>query len=542
MDLLQDIFLDIQSFLNSKQGADKAWVFEQILLDAQKDQNHFLRILVPFGFYPIDFKTGKPLYDFQATEEHADPAVQVGRQLLTAAINGNVKEAMKVVRATSMQGSLLKLDDDSLKPLGLNSNMPKAYFDTVVPLILEGKLNFLPDGFASLIRYTANNNINPFQYKIAGKDQTIGEFFLGKIDTANMKNMLRFSPTTLEISSIANKLITSVITGEIDIKTAKQRFQSNQKIVPTVVKASKSNNDKSAFKYSKTPTNKQTIETAATTDKALNIARDLNAPVKDITVFDFDDNLIKNINSQKNNKDVFILTDKTNESQSDIYDFLKENNVSVPIKNITVLYDRTGDSKARWIIEKASEGYNNFNLTTVLNSVKEVKNALSVIDIKSKTQQAKIKFSKSLDLNKDFNDIIENKTGIASDKTYARVKAEVAGANKGKFNFFIPPSAEDFVGLLYSTLGKGSTGDAQMAWYKAHLLNPFARAMENLANDRANMMQDFRGLKKSLKIVPKNLRKKIKDSDFTKEQAVRAYIWDKQGMEIPGLSQKDQQT
>jgi hypothetical protein len=96
------------------------------------------------------------------------------------------------------------------------------------------------------------------------------------------------------------------------------------------------------------------------------------------------------------------------------------------------------------------------------------------------------------------------------------------------------------VGLLYSTLGKGDVGDAQMAWYKSHLLNPFARAMENLANDRANMMQDFRGLKKSLKIVPKNLRKKIKDSNFTKEQAVRAYIWDKQGMEIPGISQKDQ--
>ena len=168
-----------------------------------------------------------------------------------------------------------------------------------------------------------------------------------------------------------------------------------------------------------------------------------------------------------------------------------------------------------------------------------VLNEMSEIDDASQAEE--LKFSKSLDLDKDFNDIIENKTGIASNKTYARVKAEVAGANKGKFNFFIPPSAEDFVGLLYSTLGKGSIGDAQMAWYKAHLLNPFARAMENLANDRANMMQDFRGLKKSLKIVPKNLRKKIKDSDFTQEQAVRAYIWDQQGMEIPGLSKKDQQ-
>ena len=167
-----------------------------------------------------------------------------------------------------------------------------------------------------------------------------------------------------------------------------------------------------------------------------------------------------------------------------------------------------------------------------------VLNVMQETDNNSQTEE--LKFSKSLDLNKDFNDIIENKTGIASDKTYARVKAEVAGANKGKFNFFIPPSAEDFVGLLYSTLDKGDVGTAQMAWYKAHLLNPFARAMENLANDRVSMMQDYRGLKKALKIVPKDLRKKIKDSNFTKEQAVRVAIWDKQGMSVPGLSQKDQ--
>ena len=147
---------------------------------------------------------------------------------------------------------------------------------------------------------------------------------------------------------------------------------------------------------------------------------------------------------------------------------------------------------------------------------------------------------KSLDLSRDFNDIIENKTGISSNKTYARVKAEVAGASKGKFNFFIPPSAEDFVGLLYSTLGKGSTGDAQMAWYKAHLLNPFARAMENMANDRVAMMQDFKELKKALKIIPKDLRKKIPGEPFTKEQAVRVYIWNQQGMEVPGLSNQDQ--
>ena len=168
----------------------------------------------------------------------------------------------------------------------------------------------------------------------------------------------------------------------------------------------------------------------------------------------------------------------------------------------------------------------------------EVLSLMETLDNENTAQESK--FSRSLNLSKDFNDIIENKTGIASDKAYARVKAEVVGANKGKWKFFIPPSAEDFVGLLYATLGKGTIGDAQMAWYKAHLLNPFASAMNNLANDRATLMQDFRALKKNLKIVPKNLRKKIPGEPFTQEQAVRAYIWDQQGMEIPGMSEQDQ--
>ena len=104
--------------------------------------------------------------------------------------------------------------------------------------------------------------------------------------------------------------------------------------------------------------------------------------------------------------------------------------------------------------------------------------------------------NESLDLDKDFNDIIEKKTGIGADKKYSRVKAEVVGASKGRWNFFIPPSAEDFVGLLYKTLSKGKLGDSQMAWYKAHLLNPFARAMDNLSRDRVALMNDYKALKK----------------------------------------------
>ena len=216
--------------------------------------------------------------------------------------------------------------------------------------------------------------------------------------------------------------------------------------------------------------------------------------------------------------------------------------------------DRTGafiDDKVNNEIKKAST-FNKKKLpTNIPSQVKEkasfsrspkfsnneVLNNMSLFD-EFNNEQEKIE-NEGLDLDKDFNDIIEKKTGIGVDKKYSRVKAEVVGASKGQWNFFIPPSAEDFVGLLYKTLSKGKLGDSQMAWYKAHLLNPFARAMDNLSRDRVALMNDYKALKKGLKVVPKNLRKKIPGEGFTNEQAVRAYIWDKQGMNIPGLSQTD---
>ena len=162
-------------------------------------------------------------------------------------------------------------------------------------------------------------------------------------------------------------------------------------------------------------------------------------------------------------------------------------------------------------------------------------------ELDSDAKQANKKFYDSADLDKEFNDILEVKTGIASDKRYKRVKAEVVGANKGKFQFFIPPSAEDFTGLLYSTLAKGKLGDAQMAWYKKNLLDPYGKAMNELSSARIAMMNDYKSLKKQLEIVPKDLRKKVPGEPFTREQAVRVYIWQQQGMDVPGISKADMQ-
>jgi len=158
-----------------------------------------------------------------------------------------------------------------------------------------------------------------------------------------------------------------------------------------------------------------------------------------------------------------------------------------------------------------------------------------MLDVKSKTQQAKIKFSMSM--SEEFNVIIEQSKGIDRFKVYSDVKAQLTGARKGRFKFFIPPSAEDFQGLLYATLGKGKQGMEHMKFYDKALLKPYAQAIENLSTDRVNLMADFKALKKELD-VPKDLRKTT-ESGFTNEQAVRVYLWAKTGQEIPGLSKTD---
>ncbi len=244
----------------------------------------------------------------------------------------------------------------------------------------------------------------------------------------------------------------------------------------------------------------------------------------------------KKIQKARGTDDVFVLTARAPESQQAIHEFLKSEGLEIPIENITGLGNSTGEAKANWLVDKAAEGYNDFYFADdAYQNVKAVKDAMSVLDVKSKVQQAKVNFSKSV--NKDFNKIIEQTTGIASEKVYSEAKAKVRGANKGNKKFFIPYSAEDFMGLIYPLLSKGKLGDSQMAWFKKNLLDPYAMANENLSTDRLQLMEDFKTLKKALD-VPKDLRKKT-DSGFTKEQAVRVYLFNKAGFDVPGISKTD---
>ena len=118
----------------------------------------------------------------------------------------------------------------------------------------------------------------------------------------------------------------------------------------------------------------------------------------------------------------------------------------------------------------------------------EVAEKRQFLDKEQKTEEVSRVIDRPIDfkfsLSENFNKILEDKTGISADKVYSNAKASVAGRNKGRFKFFIPPSAEDFVGLLYATLTKGKKGDKQMDFYKETLLNPYAKAMGAIAKER----------------------------------------------------------
>jgi len=246
--------------------------------------------------------------------------------------------------------------------------------------------------------------------------------------------------------------------------------------------------------------------------------------------------LMKKMKDAAGDRDMFILTARAQESAPAIKLFLKEMGIDIPLSHIKGLGNSTGAAKAEWILDKAAEGYNDFYFADdAVQNVKAVKDVLSQIDVKSQVQQAIA--SKSKDLDGEFNRILEASTGIEWFKEFSPAKAEVLGKRKGKGKFFLPPGAEDFLGLVYPTLGKGRLGENQLKWYENNLFKPYNRGVRSMASAKITLMADFKQLKKDLE-VPKDLRETTK-SGFTNEHAVRAFIWKSQGNEIPGLSKKD---
>ena len=141
-------------------------------------------------------------------------------------------------------------------------------------------------------------------------------------------------------------------------------------------------------------------------------------------------------------------------------------------------------------------------------------------------------------LDADFNKMLERVKGVKAEAVYSEDRANKLAGNKGKFKFFVPYSAEDFVGLIYPTLGKGKEGDQNLQWYKENLLDPFAIGINNFEKAKQAAMNDWAELKKKIKNTPAGLKKEAVRG-FTNEEAVRVYLWNENGVVPETLAKKD---
>jgi hypothetical protein len=244
---------------------------------------------------------------------------------------------------------------------------------------------------------------------------------------------------------------------------------------------------------------------------------------------------LKNQISKYGNKNVFILTARAPQSQKAIFEWLKSQGITLPYENITGLGNSTGNAKAQWILNKYAEGYNDiYFVDDAMPNVDAVQHVFDQLDIKGKSVQAKIKFSRTKKQN--FDSILKRNLGI--DKEIDPARAKIIGAKKGSREFFIAPGADDFQGLMMRLAGKGEQGESDMKFFKQVFFDPFNRAYRKLNSIQYNMMESYAQIRKEHKDVIKKLKKKF-DNEFTNEDAIRIYLWNLQDLDVPGLTTKE---
>jgi hypothetical protein len=485
----------------------------------------------------------------------------------------NIDSIGKILKASYAQLSLLETDDNILKQKGLVSSMPKEFWNKVVPRILRGEITGKDIGMAAMIRY-AMAGINLNNYKLGTTNQSITEYYGVAVDlTGKTKENIN------AIVEKQNDLISKQIQGEITKQQATQQAakfsKSNANIYKqdaktrnlaikaeaNLIKYSKSGKAKgmSTFDFDETLIiggNNFILASHPETGHQTRISSE-KWPIEGSNYaaqgyeFDFSDFLnvrggkqgpllqkMKNQIKKYGPNNVFVLTARMQDSAKPIHEWLKTQGVNIPLKNITGLGKSEGEAKAQWMLEKFAEGYNDmYFVDDAMSNVKAVKQVLDSLDIKSKVVQAKIKFSKSASV--EFNKMIERNKGIKASKEFSPIDAKLKGARKGRFTFFVPPSAEDFKGLIYGFLGKGEQGNKDLQWFKDNLFTPFSKGIRQLNSIKQRMTEEYTALKKSYPEVVKSLNDKITDTDFTVDNAIRVYLWNLAGFEVPGLSESE---
>ena len=531
--------------------------------------------------------TANPLYD----------AAQKGPEYV---------EALRpIVKASYMQGALKEADDKKVN-VDYASTMPDVYYTDVIPAILDGRLDSLINkypGIASVIRMSESDvNLNDYKSTFDGK--TIPEIFNVAVDPqfrndpnvikaqnkaitntlkgmskADVKKQFKLDLDVAKAETVATdkslvKPGPEVFTPEMTVEQMKTVATNSLKTKVLSSKKAPKPKGISIFDFDDTLANTKEKVIVKTPDgktreiSAAEFAREAGNLVEAGAEFDFSNfenvakdtaegplaDLARKRQGKFGSGDIFVLTARPAEAAPAIKQFLKSIGINIPLSNITGLSDGSPQAKVDFVLNKTGEGYNDFYFADdSFANVKAVSQILDAVDVKNTVEQAQ---SKEVKLNNDFNKQLEEVTGKESFKKYSDTRARLEGKKKDggiikRFTrqFTITPSADDFMGLLYAMAGKGEQGNNHLKFLRDNLIDPYNKAELELLTAKVNVGRDFAALRSkfpSLKgstvSLSNPLLKEIDGGPFNKEQAIRVYLWNKQGIEIPGMAKRDVNT
>tara|TARA_Y100000361_G_scaffold104891_1_gene94630 strand:- start:881 stop:10396 length:9516 start_codon:yes stop_codon:yes gene_type:complete len=564
MDVLEEAVLELEAAHANGMGMEYITLF---ITGAYQATSGMIKTAAPFLYVHTDLKPGE-----QFREEHNPPASVIGSYLLYGIQQNEAATMMDIVRKVFHQ-SQIPISVDNMLNVEFKETIPKG-----TTLENGGDVRIIDAGI------DLNKLRNP------KSKQTLADVLKLPLKPGD-----RNADSVNEQRNIARKTLVADENGKLLSPTeGRKELRASKKVNSDSAKQVNNNKDNLLPLIKRNSSTEESIEVMSNADKAQIEGKKYEKPKKGISVFDFDDTIayskskvIVNMGDQtfeitpaefartaedleaqgatfnfdQFNKvidgrkgpladlalkrqgkfgsgDIFILTARPQASAEAIHTFLNGIGLEIPIENITGLENGSPEAKALWILEKTAQGYNDFYFADdSLPNVQAVKNILDQVDVKSKVQQAKA--SKKIDLDKDFNVIIEQQSGKEWYKTYSRARAQVEGKASNKFEFFIPPSAEDFLGLMYKIVPKGKDGDRALAWIQDNLVDPFNKAEQAIITAQIAVANDFQALRDGLDNIPSNLQDQSGFSNFTWSQALRVYIWNMQGMDIPGLSARD---
>ena len=77
--------------------------------------------------------------------------------------------------------------------------------------------------------------------------------------------------------------------------------------------------------------------------------------------------------------------------------------------------------------------------------------------------------------------------------------------------------------------GKGKQGELDQDFFDKALIKPYTSGINAIELAKQRVSNDYRALMSNFPELKKILRKKITGQQYTYDEAVRVYLWDKQG-------------